>query len=48
VHRSNGEYVLKAGSYKTCLTDPEFSTANGTQIVVTACADARDQRWSLP
>jgi hypothetical protein len=47
-HRSDGEYALKAGGYKMCLTDPRFATANGTQIVVRACADARDQRWSLP
>jgi hypothetical protein len=48
VHRSNGEYALKARSYKVCLTDPRFATANGTQIVVAACSDARDQQWSLP
>ena len=48
VHRSDGEYVLKAGGGKMCLTDPGFSTANGTQILVQSCVDARDQRWSLP
>jgi hypothetical protein len=48
VHRSGGEYALKAGGYKTCLTDPGFSATNGTQIVVGACTDARDQQWSLP
>jgi Ricin-type beta-trefoil lectin domain len=47
-HRSGGEYALKAGGYKLCLTDPGFATANGTQLVVLACTDARDQRWSLP
>jgi hypothetical protein len=48
VHRSDGEYTLKAANYKTCLTDPGFSTANGTQLVAATCRDARDQRWSLP
>jgi alpha-galactosidase len=48
IHRSDGEYVLKAGNYQQCLTDPGFSVANGKQIVVATCADARDQHWSLP
>jgi hypothetical protein len=53
VHRS-GEYVLKAGGYKDCLTDPRSSTstststANGKQMIIAACSGARDQQWSLP
>ena len=45
-HRSNGEYVLKLNSL--CLTDPGSSTANGTQVVIQACKDTKDQRWSVP
>ena len=48
VHRSDGEYALKTGGYRMCLTDPGFSTRIGTQLVVRPCTDARDQRWSLP
>jgi hypothetical protein len=48
VHRSNGEYALKANGYKMCLDDPRSSTANGTQLIVYTCANARNQRWSLP
>jgi hypothetical protein len=48
VHGSGGEYALKASRYKTCLTDPGYSTSNGTQLSVTACAQATDQKWSLP
>jgi endo-1,4-beta-xylanase len=48
IHESDGEYVLKVNGYKLCLTDPAYSVSNGTQAVVRACADARDQRWSLP
>jgi hypothetical protein len=48
IRRSNGEYVLKANGYKLCLTDPVYSTGDGTQAVVGVCSDARDQRWSLP
>jgi hypothetical protein len=40
--------VLTAEGYTMCLTDPGFATANGTELVVRACADARDQQWSLP
>jgi hypothetical protein len=47
VHRS-GEYVLKAGGYKDCLTDPRSSTANGKSMIIAACSGARDQQWSLP
>ena len=48
IHRSNGEYALKANGGKLCLTDPAYSTGDGTQVVVGVCSDARDQRWSLP
>ncbi|HXL96574.1 MAG TPA: RICIN domain-containing protein [Streptosporangiaceae bacterium] len=48
IHGSNGEYVLKANGYKLCLTDPAYSTGDGTQASVGFCSDARDQRWSLP
>jgi ricin-type beta-trefoil lectin protein len=48
IRKSNGEYALKADGYKLCLTDPAFSTHDGTQAAVGVCSDARDQRWSLP
>jgi hypothetical protein len=48
IHRPNGEYVLKANGGKLCLTDPAYSTGDGTHAVVGACSDARDQQWSLP
>jgi hypothetical protein len=47
-HKSNGEYALKANGYKLCLDDPAYSTANGTQLMVYACGDKANQRWSLP
>jgi hypothetical protein len=46
--RKSGEYALKAGHYKVCLTDPRFSTSNGTQLTVRPCKNARNQQWSLP
>jgi hypothetical protein len=46
--RKSGGYALKAGNYKVCLTDPGFSTSNGTQLTVSACKNARNQQWSLP
>jgi hypothetical protein len=48
LRKSGSEYALKAGTYKVCLTDPGFSTSNGTQLTVRACTNARNQRWSLP
>ena len=48
LHKSNGEYVLKANGYKLCLDDPAYSTKNGTQLIVFACNDTPNQRWSLP
>jgi Ricin-type beta-trefoil lectin domain len=47
-HKSNGEYVLKAHSGKLCLTDPGYSTKNGTKLVVYTCKDTANQRWTLP
>jgi len=44
--RANGEYVIKSAGL--CLTDPNSSTANGTQLRLSACTNAADQRWSLP
>jgi hypothetical protein len=48
VHRSAGQYALKANGYKSCLEDPAYSTRNGTQLIVAACSGAHDQRWTLP
>jgi hypothetical protein len=48
VHKSNGEYVLKANHGKLCLDDPAYSTTNGTQLIVYTCSDTRNQRWTLP
>ena len=46
VYQRNGEYVLTANGL--CLTDPLGATANGTQLKITACHDAANQRWSIP
>jgi hypothetical protein len=43
---ADGEYIVK--SSKQCLTDPNHSTANGTQLVLAACNGTGPQRWSLP
>jgi hypothetical protein len=48
VHKSNGEYVLKANGGKLCLDDPASSTKNGTQLIVYTCRNTRNQHWSLP
>jgi hypothetical protein len=48
LRKSGSEYALKAGKYKMCLTDPGFSTSNGTQLIVSPCANRRNQQWSLP
>lgn len=45
-HRSNGEYVLKLNGL--CLTDPNASSVDGTQVVVRTCRNFADQHWSLP
>jgi hypothetical protein len=31
-----------------CLDDPEFSTANGTQLMIHGCNGGTNQQWSLP
>ena len=48
IHKTNGEYVLKANGYKLCLDDPSYSTRNGTQLAVFACHNTANQHWSLP
>jgi endo-1,4-beta-xylanase len=48
VHRSDREYALMVGGYRQCLTDPGYSTTNGTQLRVAACTGASDQQWSPP
>ena len=45
-HRSNGEYVLQLNGL--CLTDPNGSSVNGTQVQIRACQNFADQHWSLP
>jgi hypothetical protein len=45
-HRSNGEYVLKLNGL--CLTDPNGSSVDGTQVVIRTCRNFADQHWSLP
>jgi serine protease len=45
-HRSNGEYVLALNGL--CLTDPNGSSVNGTQVLIRTCRDFADQKWSLP
>jgi serine protease len=44
--RANGEYVLKAGG--VCLAVPARSTANGTQLRLSACTNSAREHWSLP
>jgi Ricin-type beta-trefoil lectin domain/Putative Ig domain len=44
--RSNGEYVVSSAG--ACLAVPASSTANGTQLRLSACTDSRRERWSLP
>jgi hypothetical protein len=45
-HKSNGEYVLQLNGL--CLTDPNASSVNGTQMLIRPCHDLADQQWSLP
>ena len=47
-HRPDGEYVLAAHSGRLCLDDPGRSRANGTQLIVYACRNTANQRWTLP
>lgn len=46
IRRADGEYVVKSDG--RCLTDPRYSRANGTQLLLAACSGRPDQRWSLP
>ena len=45
-HMSNGEYVLQLNGL--CLTDPNASSVNGTQVLMRPCHNLADQHWSLP
>jgi GH25 family lysozyme M1 (1,4-beta-N-acetylmuramidase) len=45
-HQANGEYVLRSNGL--CLNDPGYLTANGTQLIIWACADTGNEHWSLP
>jgi len=45
-HKSNGEYVLQLNGL--CLTDPNDSTVNGTQMKIRPCHNLVDQHWNLP
>lgn len=45
-HLSNGEYVLQLNGL--CLTDPNASSVNGTQVLIRPCHNQFDQHWSLP
>jgi hypothetical protein len=45
-HHSNGEYTLKLNGM--CLTDPNGSATDGTQVVVRKCANFADQHWTGP
>jgi hypothetical protein len=42
----NQEWINSAS--QKCLTDPNNSTANGTQLIVAACANTANQHWTLP
>jgi hypothetical protein len=43
----NGEFILSGTTHGLqCLTDPNHSTRNGTQLVVSACHNSSDQHWS--
>ncbi len=44
--RASGEYVVRSGS--RCLAVPGSSSANGTQLRLSACTDSKRERWSLP
>jgi hypothetical protein len=44
---SDGEFVLSSRSHgKLCLTDPGYSTANRTQLTVSACRNTTNQHWT--
>jgi hypothetical protein len=42
---ASGEYTVKSSAQ--CLTDPNNSKTNGTQLRVSACINAVGQHWSL-
>ena len=42
----NQEWVNQATG--KCLTDPNNSTANGTQLIVATCANTANQHWTMP
>lgn len=42
----NGSLVNKASGL--CLDDPNFNTANGTQMQIYSCNGGNNQRWWLP
>ena len=43
-----GRYELRNAADHKCLTDPGSSLKAGTQVGVTACADAKNQTWWMP
>jgi hypothetical protein len=43
-----GRFELRNNADSKCLTDPGNSLTAGTQVVVTRCANAKDQTWWLP
>lgn len=43
---ATGEYIAKVNN--ECLSDPNHSTVNGTQLLLAACHDYPSQHWSLP
>ena len=44
---SDGEFVLVSRSHgRLCLTDPGYSKANRTQLVVSACRNTSNQHWT--
>ena len=44
---SDGEFVLGSRTHgRLCLTDPGHSTANRTQLTVSACQNTASQHWT--
>jgi Ricin-type beta-trefoil lectin domain len=44
----NGEFILSGTTHGfLCLTDPGYSTRNGTQLIVSTCHNTSNQHWSL-
>jgi hypothetical protein len=47
-HESSGELVSSVtGHGLICLDDPGYSKSNGSQLIVYACHDGTNQRWSV-